>query len=443
METPETHYARTPGGLHIAYKVIGDGPTDLLFLWQPPVAFDAAFEHPGHLRYWRFVSGFARVVGFDGRGLGASDPAPPSSFGSRHAWVEDALAVMDAIGIEQAVVQGEGFGGHAAIALATSHPERVRGLVLVNSFARLVSSDTYPHGAPLEQVDTFVTVAEAVWGSGQLVGSSVPLLGTEPTHRALLGRFERMSASPATAAACIRAMYESDVLDLIGEISVPTLVMYTGDLAFVTSDHSRFLADNIAGAQFIESEVQSFWGFDPSARNAVQEFVSGISEEQLSESELLALLFTDIVSSTDQLFQVGDAAWRQLTEDLDAYVRGEVARLRGRVIKHTGDGHLAVFPHPTDAIRCALRIRDAARVHEVEVRSGIHFGEVAIRSDGDVTGSAVNIAARVMAVATANQIAVSRTVVDLAIGAGVAFTELGEHQLKGVPGSWSLFAITS
>lgn len=443
METPDTHYARTPDGLHIAYKVVGDGPTDVLFLWQPPVAFDAAFEHPGHLRYWRFFSRFARLTGFDGRGLGASDPAPPSSFGNRRAWVEDAVAVMDATGIDQAVVQGEGFGGHAAIALATSHPERVRGLVLVNSFARLVRGDAYPYGVSEEQVDTLATAATATWGSGELVGSSVPLLGTEPTHRAFLGRFERMAASPATAAACIRAMYESDVRDLVGQIRVPTLVMYTGDLAFVTGDHSRFLADSITGAQLVESEVQSFWGLDPSARNVVQKFISGISEEQPGESELLAVLFTDIVSSTDQLFRVGDAAWRQLMDDFDAYVRDEVPRLRGRVIKHTGDGHLAVFSHPADAVKCALRVRDAARVHEIEVRSGIHFGEVAVRSDGDVTGSAVNIAARVMALAAANQIAVSRTVVDLTMGAGVSFADLGEHRLKGVPGSWDLFAVRS
>jgi class 3 adenylate cyclase len=438
MDVPQTHYAKTPGGLNLAYKVVGDGPVDLLFLWQIPLAFDACFEHPAHLRYWRFVSTFARLVGYDRRGLGASDPAPPESFGDRSVWVEDALTVLDAAGTDQIVVQGEGFGGHAAIALAVAHPERTRALVLVNSYAGLMEDDDFPFGASAEQVGATVELTEASWGTGTILALGVPQLASEPSFRDWAGRFERMGASPATGAACIRAMYASDIRDLLPSVSVPTLVVYTGDLPLVAPEQCRYLAEHIPGATLIEPAVQSFWGFDPGARHAVREFISGITTEAPFERELLALLFTDIVSSTEQLFGLGDEAWRDVIDEHDAYVRDEVAHNHGRVIKHTGDGHLAVFPHPTEAIRTAMHIRDAARIHGVGVRAGVHFGEVASRGDGDVTGVAVNIAARIMEQAAAGEVLVSLALTDLIAGSGVEFDDRGEHELKGLPGRWRL-----
>jgi class 3 adenylate cyclase len=440
---PEIRYAKTPGGLSLSNMVLGDGPTDLLFFWQIPAALDACFEHPAHLRLWRFLSTFARVIGFDRRGMGASDPAPPESFADRHAWLEDATTVLDAVGAEKVVVMGEGFGGHAALAFAGAFPERTKGLVLVNSYARLVQDSDYPFGIPQEFVDDPAVLEglKARWGTGEGLAESTPHLGNEPSFRASAGRFERMGASPATMAACIVAMVTSDVRDLLPSIEVPSLVLYTGDFTFVDSEHSRFLADHIKGATLIEAPVHSFWGFDPSSRNVVQEFISGIASELPFERELLTLVFTDIVSSTERLFAMGDAAWRDVIEDHDAYVRGEVDRHHGRVIKHTGDGHLATFSQPTDAIRTALRIRDAARVHGFEVRSGLHFGEVTIRSDGDVTGIVVNLAARVMERAQAGEVVVSRTITELVAGSGIEFQDRGEYELKGVPGSWRLFVI--
>jgi class 3 adenylate cyclase len=438
---PETRYVKAADGLNIAYKVFGEGPVDLLFLWQIPLAFDSAFEHPAHLRYWRFVSSFARVIGYDRRGLGASDPAPPESFADRRVWAEDAVAVLDAVGAGQVIVQGEGFGGHEALALAVAHPERTRGLVLVNSFARLVQAGDYPIGVEADFVDAAVEFTEGSWGTGAIAAGSVPHLASESSFRDLWGPFERMAASPATAAACVRAMYTSDVRDLLASISVPTLVMYTGDLAFVAAEHSRYLAEHIPGSTLIETPVQSFWGFDPAGRRAMREFISGISNEVAWERELLALLFTDIVSSTERALALGDAAWREVIEDHDAYVRAEVTRNHGRVIKQTGDGHLAAFSHPVEAIRTAVRVRDGARVQGFEVRAGLHFGEVGSRSDGDVTGSAVNVAARVMQHAGAGEVLVSHTLTDLVTGSDIEFEDHGEHELKGVPGGWRLFLV--
>jgi class 3 adenylate cyclase len=236
-------------------------------------------------------------------------------------------------------------------------------------------------------------------------------------------------------------MFLSDIRDLLASVAAPTLVMHTGDLALVSAAHARYLADHIPGAILMDSEVESFWGFDPASRQAMREFVSGIHDEVSFEQELLAVLFTDIVASTEQLFSLGDAAWRQRLDDHDVYVREQVTANHGRVIKHTGDGHLAAFAHPSDAIHAAVRIRDAAAVHGFEVRAGIHFGETAVRGDGDITGSTVNIAARVMEHAHAGQILVSRTFADLTAGSSIDLDDVGEHQLKGVPGQWRLFAV--
>lgn len=428
---PPTSYARTASGLHIAYKTIGDGPVDLLFFWQPPLAFDSAFEHPAHVRVWEFMSSFARVIGFDQRGIGASDPAPPESFSDRDAWLDDATAVLDAAGAQQAVVLGEGFGAHPAITLAARHPQRVRALVLVNAFA-------YGDAAAANVVAAGV---ERVWGTGQIVARSVPHLATGPSFQELSARLERAAASPATAAAIVRAMWSSDVRDLLAAVTAPTLVMYTGDLTVATRDQSQYLADHIEGATFRETTVQSFWDLDPGARLAIQEFVSGVQSEVSFERELLAVLFTDIVSSTERLFATGDAGWRRRIDDHDNYVRDCVNRNGGHVIKNTGDGHLAVFGRPSDAIQVAVQLRDAAVVHGFDVRTGLHFGEVTKRGDGDITGTNVTIAARVMESARGGEIVVSRTVVDLIAGSNIPITDRGEQHLKGVPGTSRLFTV--
>lgn len=430
-EVPPSSYTKTASGLHIAYKAMGDGAVDLLCLWQPPLAFDATFEHPGHIRYWQFMMSFARVIGFDQRGIGASDPAPPESFSDRDAWLEDSTAVLEAVGAEHVVVLGEGFGSHPAITLAARFPERVRGLALINAFAT----------NPVADIDVAVAAVERVWGTGAVVGRGVPHLATGPSFQQFCARYERAAASPATAGALVRAMRTSDVRDLLAAVSTPTLVMYTGDLPFTTVEQSRYLAEHIDNATFRESVVESFWDLDPVARLAIQEFISGVHAEVSFERELLAVLFTDIVSSTEQLFAAGDAGWQRRIDDHDTYVRDCVTRTGGRVIKHTGDGHLAAFGRPSDAVQVAVQLRDAAVVHGFDVRIGLHFGEVTARGDGDITGTNVTIAARIMQSADAGEVVISRTVADLIAGSSVRLTDRGDHQLKGVPGEWKLFTL--
>ena len=444
VEVPATAFVRLRGGVNIAYKVVGKGPLDLMAFSQPPIALDLAFEHPGHVRFWQFMGGFCRAIAYDRRGIGASDPAPPESFGDRDAWVEEAVAVLNAVEVDQAVVVGEGFGGHAAIAVAAAVPERVRGLVLVNSYALAQRTDDNPIGFIAgEALDELARTIEDGWGTGVVVAGTVPHLASGASSGDFCGRFERAAASPATAAAYVKAMFSSDVRELLGAITAPTMVMYTGDYPFVSAAHSHYLADHIAGATLVEYEVDSFYGFDPAARQTVREFVGDIRADATYERELLAVLFTDIVSSTEQAITVGDAAWRQRLDDHDSYVRDRIASYQGRVIKHTGDGHLATFAHPTEAIQAAIVIRDAATVHGFEVRAGVHFGEVTTRGDGDITGTAVNIAARVTNIASAGHILISRTVADLIAGTELHLADMGEHQLKGIAEPWRLFRVAS
>ena len=444
VEVPATAFVRLRGGLNIAYKVVGAGPVDVLFFSQPPIALDATFEHPGHVRFWQFMGRFSRSLGYDRRGVGASDPAPPDSFSDRDAWVEEAVAVLDAVDVGQVVVVGEGYGGHAAIAVAAAVPERVRGLVLVNSYAFAQRTDDNPIGfIPSDALDAVARAVEDRWGTGVVVAETVPHLASGASSGDFCARFERAAASPAPAAAYVKAMFSSDIRDLLGAIAVPTMVLHTGDFPFLPAVHSRYLADHIAGAVLDECEVGSFYGFEPAARQSVREFVGDIRPDVSFERQLLAVLFTDIVSSTEQALTVGDAVWRQRLDDHDNYVRDRIASRHGRVVKQTGDGHLATFAHPTDAIQTAIVIRDAATVHGFDVRAGVHFGEVMTRDDGDITGTAVNIAARVTDHADAGHILISRTVADLIAGTELRLTDVGEHQLKGIPGPWRLFRVTS
>ena len=383
----------------------------------------------------------SRVIWFDPRGLGASDPVPLNRLGCPEDWVEDAVTVLDAVGCGPVAVSAEGYMGHSAVLLAMKYPKRVQSLVLINSYARLTNDASYPLGVPEESVESVVEWVRRSWGSGQVVAASAPGLGGDPSFLPFCARFERQAASPGTAAAVVRAMYTSDIRSLLTQVCVPTFVAYTGDLPFIGVEHSRYLAERIPGAQLVEGQTTSFyWGDETFSK--LLEFTSG-EKQAVTERTVTTVLFTDVVDSTGHAATWGDDRWRQTLDHVDDFVTREVERLGGRLVKQTGDGHLAAFASPGAAVRAALSIRIGIRVLEVEMRIGMHTGEVEQRHDGDIGGMAVHVAARVAALASADEVLVSSTVKDLVVGSGFNFLDRGTHTLKGVPDDWRLFAVSN
>jgi class 3 adenylate cyclase/pimeloyl-ACP methyl ester carboxylesterase len=436
---PPVRYLRHPAGA-IAYQVWGEGALDLLLMTGLTTSVDNIWEHPGRLRLLSSYGELGRVIRFDPRGQGASDPLPLDEVGQLDSCLDDALHVLDALDVAAAVVCAELDVGQVALRLAAEHPERVMRLALLNPFARRAVAEDYPIGQGLESDATVLGEwVRASWGTGELTAGAVPTLATGAPDPGFLGRTERLGASPAVAGALFAAAHRSDVRTVLPSIRVPTLVVHTGDVPLVPVELSRYVADHIPGAQFLEVPSRSFYwgefGISPYA-----EFLSGTVSEH-RERVISSVLFTDVVDSTRVAAELGDARWEQLLTHLDEFVAIEVARLGGRLIKRTGDGHLITFPTPGGAIEASLAILRGAPTLHIEVRAGIHIGEIEERSDGDVAGIAVHVAARVAALASAHQLLVSRTVADLISGGEFIVEDHGSYELKGLPGTWALYAV--
>ncbi|MCU1454604.1 MAG: family 3 adenylate cyclase [Acidimicrobiales bacterium] len=435
MRRPPTQFASV-GRERVAFQVFGEGDTVLLFLKSGLASVEMLWEHPGHLRAFRVLGERLRVVMFDHRGLGMSDPVEEHRLGDLDERVEDVLGVLDHLGIERVVIQGELDGGATAVKLAVEHPERCDRLVLTNTLAKGSPGPGYPWGMAWDDEDMLEGIRLA-WGRGDLVRSVAAHLGDD---RDFLGRFERLGARPGPAAATIRRTAEHDVRDLLPLVACPTLVVHTGDLLSVGREHAVYLVEHIAGAELAEMPASSFyWG--GGAMERVMEFTTGTSSAR-HERDLATVLFTDIVGSTATLQAVGDGRWRQSLDVLDDLVATRVEACRGRVVKQTGDGHVAEFPSPGDAVRAALSLLAGSQVLGLTLRAGIHTGEVERREGGDLGGLTVHVAARVAAAAGADEVLVSRTVADLLGSTTFGFVDRGEHALKGVDGMWRLLAIT-
>jgi class 3 adenylate cyclase/pimeloyl-ACP methyl ester carboxylesterase len=438
-EIPPVRYLRHPAGA-IAYQVWGQGELDLLLMTGFTTSVDNIWEHPGRLRFLSSYGELGRVIRFDPRGQGASDPLPLDEVGQLGPCLDDALHVLDTLDVAEAVVCAELDAGQVGLRLAAEHSERVIRLALLNPFARRAVAEDYPIGEGAEgDATAWGEWVSANWGTGELTAGAVPALATGAPDPRFLGRTERLGASPAVAGALFAAAYRADVRAVLPSIGVPTLVVHTGDVPLVPVELSRYVADHIPGAQFLEVPSRSFyWG--EFGISAYAEFLSGhVSEHR--ERVISSVLFTDVVDSTRVAAELGDARWEQLLTHLDEFVAIEVARLGGRLIKRTGDGHLVTFPTPGAAIEASRAILQSAPTLHVEVRAGIHTGEIEERSDGDVAGIAVHVAARVASLASAHQLLVSRTVADLVSGGGFLFEDHGSHELKGLPGTWALYAV--
>jgi class 3 adenylate cyclase len=442
-EVAETRYARTGDGLQIAYQVEGTGPLEVIELGNGTLfSIDATAEQPRWQTYVDRLASFSRLIRFDLRGMGLSDPLGSSDPPTVEQWASDARAVLDAEQVAQAAVLGVGFGGLGALLLSATHPERVRALVLVNSYACLIRSDDYPFGVPARVLHRF---KEAVVEPGPAAVDDLPLmapsLASEGSFAGWWRRAGHRGASPAMARAVWRAA-ETDLRSVLAALRVPTLVLHARGNEFCRVGHGHYLAEHIPGARYVELDSADHvpWASDADFPGEIEEFLTGTRQLAPSARLLATVLLSDIVGSTEQATELGDRAWKQRLELHDRAVDRQLARFGGHLVKRTGDGVLATFDGPARAVQCATAIRDAVRQLGFDVRVGVHTGEIEVRGD-DIAGMAVHIAARVSALAGPGEVLVSRTVTDLVAGSEIRFVDRGEHDLKGVPGTRQLFAV--
>jgi class 3 adenylate cyclase/pimeloyl-ACP methyl ester carboxylesterase len=428
---PDVQYV-VVGDRAVAYQVWGAGAVDILLMTEWATSVDSIWEHPGRVRFLGYEGECGRVVRFDCPGIGGSDPVSFDRCGDLDDWTAAAVGVLDAVNAQRVVVIGEGFAGHAAILLAASRRERMERLVLLNSFPCVVAPEDVD-----DALAAIVPMMQQQWGTGEF--TKLTSLATGAPDPGFCGRTERLAASPGIAAAFAAATIRSDVRSLLAEVEVPTLVVYTGDLSYATRRHSEDLGAHIPDARLIDVETSSFYWGDHGL-GEFGEFVSGRTHDVAARRELATVLFSDIVESTRLAADWGDRRWRAVLDNIDRYVSTRVQRCGGKVVKQTGDGHLAVFASPQDAIDAAAGIVRAGSTLEVMFRIGLHTGEIELRDGGDIGGIAVHVAARVVSLASPNEILVSRTIADLLAGSATRFSERGEYELKGIPGRWQLFA---
>ena len=346
-------------------------------------------------------------------------------------------------GQKRAALFGVSEGGPMAILFAAAHPERTRALMLFSTFARITSCSDYPIGMPTEELYESVDHLEPLWGTGVGLGAWAPSVAHDAGAREFFARLQRLSASPGAAMALMSSYMDIDVRAALPLVHAPTLVLHRIGDRMVPLAHGRYLADHIEGARLVElAGTDHFWWTEGTDQivDEVEEFLTGSRSVRETDRVLASVLFTDIVDSTRRAAQMGDGAWKLLLDRHDALAEREITRYGGRLVHTTGDGILATFDGPTRSVRCARAIGDGAHALGLEVRAGVHTGEVELRGD-DVAGLGINIASRIQALAQAGEVLVSRTVTDLVAGSGLEFDDRGEHDLKGVPGRWQLFAV--
>ena len=440
----KTRYAKC-GDLDIAYQVLGEGPVDLLMYTGGTIPIDCMDEEPAMARFQRRLASFSRLLRFDRRGVGLSDrgsaAAPPTS----EQWAEDGIAVLDAVNSQQAAVFAPFVDSPEGLLLAATYPERVSSLVILNGGARFKSAPDYPYGVPQSAIDqSFRLGAEpdaVEQGYDTLAGIAPSVVG-DPIFRSWWDRAGNLGATPSMARAIQRNRFEIDVRHILSSIRAPTLVMQRVDNPLLDLGHGRYLAGHIAETKYVElpgADLLYWVGDTGEMLDEIEEFLTGFRGGSGVERVLATVLFTDIVGSTDRAALIGDEQWRDLLDRHDQGVRAQIERFRGREVKTVGDGFVATFDSPGRAIACAVAIRETLKAFAIDVRAGIHTGEVEVRGD-DVAGLAVHIGARVSALAGPGEVLVSSTVKDLVAGSSIKFAERGEHQLKGVPGTWRLFA---
>jgi len=442
-DVPDVKYARS-GDVAIAYQLVGEGPPDLALVstWFSHV--EARWDIPAFAHYLRRLASFSRVISFDKRGIGLSDPVSLDRLPLLEEWMTDVGTVIDAVGVERAVVMGAGEGSMMAALFAATHPDRVSALVLANATARPAWAPDNPSGVRPEVVEAIVESVDRSWGDGTTVAATNPTVADDDHAIQEWGRFLRLAASPSVAAAVIRMIFELDVRAVLPTIRVPTLVVSRRDAMF-SAESGRVVAGLIPGAEFVEVPGVDYGlaiGDVDSVVDEVEAFVTGTRPTHDVDRVLATVLFTDIVGSTERATQLGDRRWAELLAEHHRVVQTEFDRHRGRVVRIEGDGTLSTFDGPARAVRCAMAIRKALSPLGVEIRAGLHTGEVELAETG-VEGIAVHIGARIAALAGPGEVLVSRTLKDLVAGSGLEFQDRGTHELRGVPDTWQIFQVQS
>jgi len=440
--TVDVEYARR-GDICIAYQAIGDGPVDIILGAGLISHLDLVWADPYATAFLRELASIGRLLLFDKPGTGLSDPVAGVPTVQQRA--DDFLAVLDAAGSKRAVVIGYSEASAPAILLAATHPERVEGLIAMSGMARLTPTEDYIPGTEhrFEPFWAMIRHCSDHWGDGSMLHTLSPYARENLVYRRLAPNVERACASPGMARVMINAMWDYDVTTAVDAVDVPTLIIHrTGDV--VPVEGSRWIADNIAGAKMLElpgaEHICYFNGDDILA--GIEDFIGGSAPRGPISRKLVTVLYTDIVGSTARAVEMGDETWSTLLATHHAAVRDAVERHDGTLIKTMGDGVLATFDRPTLAVRCALAIFRHASDEGVEVRAGVHAGECEV-TDDDISGVAAHIGSRIMALAGPGEVLVSATVRDLVFGSGVEFEPRGEHELKGVPGRWSVHAVVA
>ncbi len=438
----ETRFARNTGGQYVAYQVCGSGDMDIVFIPDWCTNLDAMWEEPTLERFLNRLASMGRLICFDKRGTGVSDPIPLGAIPTFEEWMDDVGCVLDAAGSKRAAVIGHGDGSPMAILFAATHPDRTSALVLADAYARRGRAPDYQCGIPPQTAKRYIETILKNWGTGRDTIVGAPSLANNLSFIEWRGRYERLAMSPGVFDVTYPNTYQMDVRPVLETIRVPTLVLHHVDNKYIRTANGRYLAEHIDGAKFIEVPGRDHFfhaGNIDAFLDPIQEFLTGRKEIPDEDRVLATVMFTDIVGATEYVERAGDRAWRELLEKHHSLVRKELTRFRGLEIDTAGDGFFATFDGPARGVRCALAIRDAVKALGVEIRAGVHTGECEVIGD-KVGGIAVHIGARVMARARPGEVLVSRTVKDLVAGSGLEFVDSGLHTLKGVTGEWRLFS---
>jgi class 3 adenylate cyclase len=439
---PETRYARL-GADRVAYQVLGEGPPDLVMTTGNYSHVDMVWEDPGIALFLRTLASFSRLIVFDRRGTGASDPLPPGALPPWEAYAQDLTAVLDAVGSQQAALLAQLDASPMALFFAGTRPERTGALILVNAAAKFQADDDYPIGVPAAVAEALLAQFDQLWGTEAMAAMFAPSRAGDQRFCRWFARFQRAIASPRVVQAFLRANLEMDARPILPLIQAPTLVLHRRDYQFIPLANGRYLAEHLPGARLVElagTEQSLFWETPQLALDHIERFLTGVRRVAPPTRILATVVFTDIVGSTQQAGELGDRRWRELLNVHDELTGRLVEEFGGRLVKTTGDGILATFDGPGRAIHCAVALKEELAGIGVQLRAGLHTGEVEVRDD-DVGGIAVHVAARVMAAAKPDEILVSRTVRDLAAGADITLEDRGMYLLKGIDGDWQLHAV--
>jgi len=440
--TPETRYA-VSSGYHVAYQVADGADRDIVYVPRTTTPIDLLWDDPIAARGLRRLMGCGRLIMCDLRGWGASDSIDATRLPAMQAWMDDIGAVLDGAGSEQATLIDTSETALPVMLFAATYPERTTGLVLINAFACFLRTPETPFAMPAESASQLVELYLTIAGTGALVDYLAPSRASEPAFRRWLARGQRLGAGPGTAAAIYDVFMHTDLSGILPSIRAPTLILQREDDPHVRPGHARYLAERISGAQLVilpGEDNEWFSGEIEPLFDEIEQFVTGIRGARRSDRVLATILFTDIVGSSEQAATLGDAAWKGLLEAYEGLLRSHIESFGGRLVETAGDGALATFDGPARAIYCACGIRDSVAALGLSIRSGLHTGEVELRSEG-IGGLAVHIGARVAALAGPDEVLVSASIPPLVVGSAIRFTPRGTHTLKGIPDAWDVYGV--